>query len=97
MEKLITLKEEDYKELLSNQKKFNKSFKILHYKFNGLSFSEIETDSELQLTLIKKNEELLYEIDILEAQLKLYKKEAAKLQRKNKERFFNNLFLRSSQ
>ena len=44
MEKLITLKEEDYKELLSNQKKFNKSFKILHYKFNGFSFSTDSTN-----------------------------------------------------
>ena len=50
-----------------------KSFTIVHRKFKGGEYYDIQTDSELQAELIKDNESLLYEVDILQAQLKMNK------------------------
>lgn len=53
--------------------KTNKSFTIVHRLFKGGEYYEMTTDSELQSELIKENEQLLYEVDILQAQIKAFK------------------------
>ena len=69
-----------------------KSFTIVHKDFKGGRFYEIETDDEILAELIKENEKLLYEVDLLKAQLKAFKIHQDKIEASNRNIFFNNNF-----